>query len=182
MSSASDTLRFGLRLGRLSHYVVVSLLAAGLVGCTASPTAIRHRGGHGGIALGNHPTLAESTTTSTTTTTTMPVVASMGALGPLTSPPLPPASPGFEPGVVTAVGDSVMIDAEGDLQQDIPGIQVNAAVSRQWSDGEGILQGLKVGGQLGAVVVVALGTNGPITPQDFSTMMSILSGASPWSS
>jgi hypothetical protein len=71
-----------------------------------------------------------------------------------------------------------MIDAESDLQQDIPGIEVNAAVSRQWSDGEAILQQLKTEGELGAVVVVELGTNGPITSEDFSTMMSILSGAS----
>ncbi len=71
-----------------------------------------------------------------------------------------------------------MLDAQGDLEQDIPGIQVNAAVSRQWVDGEGLLAQLKAAGELGAVVVVGLGTNGPITSSDFAQMMTILSGAS----
>jgi len=79
---------------------------------------------------------------------------------------------------VTAVGDSVLIDAEGDLQQDIPGIQVLGAVSRQWGDGESILQQLRSSDQLGAIVVVELGTNGPITSTEFGQMMSILQGAS----
>jgi hypothetical protein len=110
--------------------------------------------------------------TTTTATTTPP------ALGPLTSPPLPAPGPGFRPGVVTAIGDSVMLDAEGDLQHDIPGIEVNAAVSRQWTDGEAVLIQLKSVGFLGAVVVVALGTNGPITAADFDQMMTVLDGAS----
>ena len=71
-----------------------------------------------------------------------------------------------------------MIDYQTPLQQDIPGVSVLAAVSRQWGDGEGILQQLKSQGQLGAVVIVALGTNGPITTSDFDAMMSVLSGAS----
>jgi lysophospholipase L1-like esterase len=75
------------------------------------------------------------------------------------------------------VGDSVMIDYQGDLQSDIPGVNVDAAVSRQWSDGEAVLQSLKAEGQLGSYVIVGLGTNGPITPTDFDNMMAILSGA-----
>ena len=51
-----------------------------------------------------------------------------------------PAGPGFNVGQVTAVGDSVMLDYQDPLQTSIPGINVNAAVSRQWSDGESILQ------------------------------------------
>ena len=71
-----------------------------------------------------------------------------------------------------------MLDYQPDLQTDIPGIDVQAAVSRQWYEGEDILQQLKSDSQLGAVVVVGLGTNGPITAADFNSMMSILSGAS----
>jgi hypothetical protein len=81
-------------------------------------------------------------------------------------------------GHVTAVGDSVMLDYQADLVTDIPGVDVQAAVSRQWSEGEEVLQQLRSEGRLGAVVVVALGTNGPITDADFDAMMSILSGAS----
>jgi hypothetical protein len=81
-------------------------------------------------------------------------------------------------GHVTAVGDSVMLDYQADLQADVPGIDVEAAVSRQWDEGEEVLQQLRTEGRLGAVVVVALGTNGPITDADFNAMMSILTGAS----
>jgi hypothetical protein len=72
----------------------------------------------------------------------------------------------------------VMLDYQTALEQDVPGIDVEAAVSRQWATGETLLQQAKAAGQLGAVVVVGLGTNGPITATDFDTMMSILSGAS----
>ena len=70
-----------------------------------------------------------------------------------------------------------MIDAQGDLETDIPGITVDAAVSRQWYQGEQLLQQLKADDQLGGVVVVALSTNGPITNADFDNMMTILNGA-----
>lgn len=78
---------------------------------------------------------------------------------------------------MVAVGDSVMLDAQPSLQQDLPGIDVNAAVSRQWTDGEAILQAMKAAGTLPPFVVVGLGTNGPITGSDFDAMMSILAGA-----
>jgi hypothetical protein len=71
-----------------------------------------------------------------------------------------------------------MLDYQIDLEQDIPGVDVEAAVSRQWYQGEEILQQLRAEGRLGSVVVVALGTNGPITNADFDAMMSILTGMS----
>jgi len=125
------------------------------------------------------PTTA-STTTSTVapTTTTTTTTATAGGHGPTSSPPLPAPGPGFKAGQVTAVGDSVMIDYETPLQQDIPGINVQAAVSEQWSAGEQQLDQLKSQGQLGAVVIVGLSTNGPISSSDFDAMMGILSGAS----
>jgi hypothetical protein len=71
-----------------------------------------------------------------------------------------------------------MIDYQAALEHDIPGVYVDGAVGRQWIDGETILGQLKSSGGLGAVVIVGLGTNGPITDSDFDAMMSILSGAS----
>ena len=95
-----------------------------------------------------------------------------------TTSTLPPPAPGFLAGHVTAIGDSVMLDYQAPLETDIPGIDVEAAVSRQWGTGEDILAQLRSGGQLGAEVIVALGTNGPITATDFDDMMSTLQGAS----
>jgi hypothetical protein len=108
----------------------------------------------------------------TTTTTTVPAPTTT------TAPTLPPPGPGFVPGHVTAVGDSVMLDYQVPLEADVPGVSVDASVSRQWSDGESILSSLKASSMLGAEVVVGLGTNGPITDADFDNMMSLLSGAS----
>jgi hypothetical protein len=81
------------------------------------------------------------------------------------------------PTQVTAVGDSVMVAYKDPLKADVPGVNVDAVVGRQWGEGESILQGMKTAGQLGSAVIVGLGTNGPITASDFDTMMSIVGGA-----
>ncbi|CAB4824527.1 MAG: hypothetical protein F2903_00615 [Actinobacteria bacterium] len=102
-----------------------------------------------------------SSTSSTTTTST-------------TAPP----GPGFTAGKITAVGDSVMIDYQGPLETDLPGVSVDGSVSRQWAQGTALLSQLKASNQLGATVIVGLGTNGEISPAAFDAMMSVLSGAS----
>lgn len=144
--------------GAVAVVAVAGAVTAFLVLETSATSTPAHR-----FAATNRPkaTMTTASTLPTTTTTTTR-----------------PAGPGFNAGQVTAVGDSVMLDYQDPLQTSIPGINVNAAVSRQWSDGESILQTLKADGQLGADVVVGLGTNGPITPTDFDDMMAILGGAS----
>jgi hypothetical protein len=147
--------------------VIVALTAfIALRGSATSPPA--RPLGSGTAAAPNRPkpttTTPASDPASTTTTTAAPIPG--------------PAGPGFVAGQVTAVGDSVMLDYQDPLKSSIPGANVDAAVSRQWSDGETILQTLKGDGQLGADVIVGLGTNGPITDADFNNMMAILGGAS----
>src|SRR5580692_7797896 len=141
--------------------IVVAVLAAAttfvvLETSATSTSTSTHR-----LSAVTRPTASTTSTAPTSTTTTTR-----------------PAGPGFDLGHVTAIGDSVMLDYQDPLQTSIPGINVNASVSRQWSEGESILQTLKADGQLGADVVVALGTNGPITDTDFDNMMAILGGAS----
>lgn len=89
-----------------------------------------------------------------------------------------PPGPGFVAGRVTAIGDSVLLDAKPDLIADIPGIDIEAAVDRQWVSGITLARRLKAEDQLGAVVVVELGTNGPISFGQFRAMMDVLGGAS----
>jgi lysophospholipase L1-like esterase len=79
---------------------------------------------------------------------------------------------------VTAIGDSVMLDVQPCLEADIPGIDVEAEVSRQWDAGIQLAQDLKAEGRLGSIVVIDLGTNGPVTLQMFEQMMQVLAGAS----
>jgi hypothetical protein len=143
----------------LTVVAVVGALAAFVVlETSATSTPARH------VAAADRPEATTSRSAPTAPTTTTPTTR--------------PAGPGFVVGKVTAVGDSVMLDYQDPLQASIPGIDVNAAVSRQWAEGEWILQVLKDEGQLGADVIVALGTNGPITDTDFDDMMTILGGAS----
>jgi hypothetical protein len=115
------------------------------------------------------PTSTRSTRVAGTTSTTSTVP-------PTTT--LPPPGPGFVAGHVTAVGDSVMLDYLDPLQTDVPGVDVQATVSRQWGAGEDLLAQLKSEGQLGAEVIVGLSTNGPISATDFDGMMQVLQGAS----
>jgi hypothetical protein len=138
---------------------VVAVLGAGATFAVLETSATSTPAHH--LTTTTHPEASTTSTASTTTTST-------------TQPP----GPGFNAGQVTAVGDSVMLDYQDPLKTAIPGINVDAAVSRQWSDGEQILQELKAVGQLGAEVIVGLGTNGPITDSDFDDMMTILGGAS----
>lgn len=90
----------------------------------------------------------------------------------------PPPGKGFVACQVTAIGDSVMLDAAPALRADIPGIDVQAAVSRQWDAGIVLAEKLKSEGVLGASVIVDLGNNGPVSPQQFTAVMDVLAGAS----
>lgn len=77
-------------------------------------------------------------------------------------PPAPSPTP-ISGGEVTAVGDSVMLAAAPSLYETLPGIRVDATVSRSSWAGPGIIDQLASSGQLGRYVVIALGTNGPIS-------------------
>ena len=77
---------------------------------------------------------------------------------------------------VTAIGDSVMLGAADALAGTIgrDRTTVDVAESRQFSDGVDKIQQYKDSGELGDEVVVQLGTNGTINPDDFQRMMQIL--------
>jgi hypothetical protein len=79
---------------------------------------------------------------------------------------------------VSAIGDSVMLDYSGALIADMPGVDIDAVVGRQWDTGVQIAERLRATGELGATVVIGLGTNGPVSSADFDSMMAPLAGAS----
>ena len=78
---------------------------------------------------------------------------------------------------VTAIGDSVMLGAVGELRRAIANLSLDAAISRQPSTAIQILRSRRAAGQLGAVVVVHIGNNGPFSARQFDEMMQILAGA-----
>lgn len=63
---------------------------------------------------------------------------------------------------ITAIGDSVMLASASGLQQTFPGIQIDAVVSRQMSQLPSIVERMKTEGTLRPILIVGLGTNGPI--------------------
>jgi peptidoglycan/LPS O-acetylase OafA/YrhL len=86
-------------------------------------------------------------------------------------PPPPPGAPGSN---IDAVGDSVMLASAPELRQQYPGMNIDAVVSRQMSALPAIVGALLTSGQLRPILVVGLGTNGPIaetTLQQVRTML-----------
>ncbi|MBL3698665.1 acyltransferase family protein [Leucobacter luti] len=79
-------------------------------------------------------------------------------------PPLP------EGPEISAVGDSVMLASLPELEEVFPGIAVDAAVSRGMGVGIELAAEWAGAGTLRQVLVVGLGTNGPIDPTELDEM------------
>jgi hypothetical protein len=89
----------------------------------------------------------------------------------------PPAATSTPTGWVSAVGDSVMLGAVDALQQEIPNLAlIDAQGSRQPPAAIDILRARRAVGQLGDVVVVHVGNNGPFVAEQFDEMMRALAG------
>lgn len=102
-----------------------------------------------------------------------------GSVGRPTGPPVAPeieapTEPAQTPGdQIFAVGDSVMLASLPELQAAFPGVWIDAAVSRGLGIGVGIAAELEATGQLRPVIVVGLGTNGPIERSDLNELKRI---------
>lgn len=65
---------------------------------------------------------------------------------------------------VTAIGDSVLLGADTDIESVIPNCVVDAKESRQVAKARTVVDSLKQKGELGDIVILALGTNGTFSP------------------
>ena len=77
--------------------------------------------------------------------------------------PAPPAVMPVPGSRITAIGDSVMLASAGGLLERFPGIEIDAKVSRGMASAPAMLAELDAAGRLRDYVVVALGTNGPVS-------------------
>ncbi|GAB2707304.1 peptidoglycan/LPS O-acetylase OafA/YrhL/lysophospholipase L1-like esterase [Microbacterium marinum] len=84
--------------------------------------------------------------------------------------PAPPAPAQVAGARVTAVGDSVMLASAPSLLEGMPGIDVDAKVSRSMSTGADIVARLAERDRLRDYVVVGLGTNGAVDPDDLKRL------------
>ncbi|MDR9855139.1 acyltransferase family protein [Paenibacillus sp. VCA1] len=75
---------------------------------------------------------------------------------------------------VTAIGDSVMLDAEPYLQQLIPGAVIDGKIGRQMAEAPELVSRLRADGKLGDQVVIELGTNGPFSTKQLMSLLDSL--------
>ncbi|MCX7523243.1 acyltransferase family protein [Microbacterium sp. STN6] len=73
--------------------------------------------------------------------------------------PLPPGTD------ISAIGDSVMLASTPELAETFPGISIDAVVSRQMRAAPDLVRAMAAAGTLRPVLVLGLGTNGPISEQ-----------------
>jgi peptidoglycan/LPS O-acetylase OafA/YrhL len=92
------------------------------------------------------------------------------------SPAGAPADAPVSAGQVTAIGDSVMVGAAGELNRALGNPTIQADVGLQAADLIAILQRRRAAGQLGDVVVVHIGTNGTFNEEQFDEVMQELKG------
>ena len=94
------------------------------------------------------------------------------------APPRAESSPQMPAGAnVTAIGDSVMIDAAPYLERLLPGITIDAVVGRQLWQTPPVIAQLRARRQLGSRVILELGTNGPYTRAALLSLLRSLAGA-----
>jgi len=79
-------------------------------------------------------------------------------------------------GPVTAIGDSVMIDAAPALRRAIPAITIDAAENRSALPGPGVILAFARSGTLGRSIVIDLGTNGGMSASIVDAMLRIAAG------
>jgi hypothetical protein len=158
--------RFDRIIGGALLAVLIGLVGLGIATrpgakTTSSAPAASRGTSHAGETTSTAP--APTTTgppTTTTTTTTKSATAAPPPIG----------------GQVTAVGDSVIIDIQPNLEADIPGVSVDGLVSRQFESGIAVVQADRAAGTLGSVLVIELGTNGTVTSDNVDAMMQAAAG------
>jgi lysophospholipase L1-like esterase len=72
---------------------------------------------------------------------------------------------------VTAVGDSIMVDAAPYLQQLLPGIAIDAQVGQQLTQVQAAVPELKAEGAVGNRLIIELGTNGPYSSAQLESLI-----------
>ncbi len=171
--------------------VAGALAVAALVGVTrdvvaasppapAQPDAVRIEPGGGSAGSGAAATGATEATASPVrpperapTPTTVPAPATPEA-APTPSPgPPPPAPTAYLP--TTAIGDSVLVGAGPVMAARMgPALRVDALIGRQLADAPELIFGLAARGELGQVVVLHLGNNGPFTGEQIDEVFAAI--------
>lgn len=74
---------------------------------------------------------------------------------------------------ISAIGDSVMLASVAALQETMPGIDIDASVSRGFANGVSIAEDLRDKGELREYVVIGLATNGTVPEEALGRLSAI---------
>lgn len=111
-------------------------------------------------------TTTEETTTLPPTETTTPAPTETTTPAPTETTTIPAVNTYPVEGLVTCIGDSVMLGAADQLYVAIPGCIIDAQVSRHAYQAVDVINSLRAQGQLGTKVVIGLGTNSAMKYED----------------
>ncbi|MMZ48538.1 O-acetyltransferase OatA [compost metagenome] len=75
---------------------------------------------------------------------------------------------------VTAIGDSVILDAAPFLEKQLPGMTIDGKVGRQMSQVGNVLDDLRAQGKLGNKIIIELGTNGVFNQSQLKSLLTSL--------
>jgi hypothetical protein len=87
------------------------------------------------------------------------------------TPIQPPSPPSCR---ITALGDSVLLGAVAELEQVLGTFDIDAAIGFQAGNAIDVLRARRDAGQLGDIVLVHIGNNGIVTPEQFDEIMSLV--------
>ncbi|MBN2622151.1 MAG: acyltransferase, partial [Acidimicrobiales bacterium] len=185
--AVSDARRRLALLGEGRPVAATAMLAAGVVACgltigvtrdvvTASPPAPPQPEA---VVITSDTTVppavtappAAPATTAPPVATTGPPAAPTTTAAPATTAPAGP--PAYVP--TTAIGDSVLVGAAPALAARLgPAFSADAAIGRQMADAAALVADLAARGQLGQVVLLHLGNNGPFTAEQIDEVFAAI--------
>ncbi|HEX6569546.1 MAG TPA: acyltransferase family protein [Acidimicrobiales bacterium] len=161
--AACGVVAFGVTTGVTRDVVTASAPAP------AQPEAVVITAGRPGRPA--TPGGATTTTASSTTTATTIAAAATAPTAPPSTPPPAPAA--YVP--TTAIGDSVLVGAAPAMVRRMgPSLTVDAAIGRQMADADDLVAGFAARGQLGQVVLLHLGNNGPFSAADIDAVFAAI--------
>jgi peptidoglycan/LPS O-acetylase OafA/YrhL len=158
-------------VGTAAYGVLLPHSSTGLAEQISEGIKVSHQVPAGGTELG--PPATSGPSAPAPSASSPAATAGPSATPPATRAAAPPAPararvPGSQ---VFAIGDSVMLASAVQLAAALPGISIDAQVSRQVGAALPVVQRLAATGTLRRVVVFALGTNGPFTSQEMRQLI-----------
>lgn len=75
------------------------------------------------------------------------------------------------PGWAMAIGDSVMLGTKPEIDKRVPGVTVDATVSRQFSAAPSMVRDMVSSATPPELIIIGLGSNGPARESDFDAIM-----------